>query len=89
MADIEKRIDALMDRLYLLKDVRQRVDRKIAAKEQELQSLGGRTATALDTDLESRQTVLAILQKDIDRVLADPELHGGMGAGTRGTHERA
>ena len=53
--DIEKRIDALMDRLYLLKDVRQRVDRKIAAKEQELQSLGGRTATALDTDLESRR----------------------------------
>ena len=64
---IEERIDVLMDRLYSLKDVRQRLDRKIAAKEEELQSLGCRTTLALDEELKSRQVVLSVLKQDIDR----------------------
>lgn len=64
---IENRTDVLMDRLYSLKDVRQRLDRKIATKEPELQSLGGRAAQALDEDINSRHIVLSILKQDIDR----------------------
>lgn len=65
--DIEKRIDLLVDRLYSLKDTRERLDRRIARKEEELQSLGGRTTLVLDEELKSRQAVLSILKQDIDR----------------------
>lgn len=65
--DIERRVDVLVDRLYSLREAAERLDRKVAAKEQELHSLGGRAAVALDDEIQSRRAVLSILEHDIDR----------------------